>query len=274
MLNLLLQKLKKNLAQKDIEFEITLPLKEKITELGYDPIFGARNMRRVIQDKVENVLATALLANQILPGQKVSIDPKEFKLKLNNKTDIRQEVKRDARVKASSNYFPEIRGLTFFKNLGIINDMKKILRKAKILFIPCEGNHYKPRFLAGGALFYFVLTLLFLKLIAISFVAYFPKTIFFADLTKTALIQLTNQERQSLGLSTLKENSTLDQAAQQKAQDMLSSDYFSHYSPTGVCPWYWFKKVGYNYQLAGENLAIGFLDSEEVLTGLAGFSFP
>jgi ATP-dependent Clp protease ATP-binding subunit ClpA len=37
-------------------------------------------MQRVIQDKVENVLATALLANQILPGQKVSIDPKEFKL--------------------------------------------------------------------------------------------------------------------------------------------------------------------------------------------------
>ncbi len=77
---LILQKLKKNLAQKDVEFEITLPLKEKITELGYDPIFGARNMQRVIQDKVENLLATALLANQILPGQKVSIDPKEFKL--------------------------------------------------------------------------------------------------------------------------------------------------------------------------------------------------
>jgi len=143
--------------------------------------------------------------------------------------------------------------------------MKKIVRKAKLLFIPCEENHYKPRFLAGGILFYFVLTLLFLKLIAVSFVAYFPKTIFFADLTKTALIQLTNQERQSLGLSALKENSVLDQAAQQKAQDMLASDYFSHYSPAGVSPWYWFKKVGYSYQLAGENLAIGFLDSEEVV---------
>lgn len=144
--------------------------------------------------------------------------------------------------------------------------MEKIVRKAKLLFIPCEENHYKPRFLAGGVLFYFVLILLFLKLIAVSFIAYFPKTIFFADLTKTALIQLTNQERQSLGLSTLKENSILDQAARQKAQDMLAQDYFSHWSPAGVSPWYWFKQAGYSYQLAGENLAIGFLDSEEVVT--------
>ncbi len=79
---LLLQKLKKNLQQKDIEFEITLPLKEKIVELGYDPIFGARNMRRVIQDKIENVLAAGLLANQIRPGDKVEIDPINFKLEI------------------------------------------------------------------------------------------------------------------------------------------------------------------------------------------------
>ncbi len=77
---LLLSKLKKNLQQKDVEFEITLPLKEKITELGYDPVFGAREMRRTIQDKVENVLAAALLSGQIKAGDKVSIDPSTFKL--------------------------------------------------------------------------------------------------------------------------------------------------------------------------------------------------
>ncbi len=77
---LLLSKLKKNLQQKDIEFEITLPLKEKITELGYDPVFGAREMRRTIQDKVENVLAEALLSGQMRVGDKVSIDPHTFKL--------------------------------------------------------------------------------------------------------------------------------------------------------------------------------------------------
>lgn len=143
--------------------------------------------------------------------------------------------------------------------------MNKLIGKARILFIPCEENNYKPRFLESQFLFHYILVLLILKIIAVAFIYCFPKTVFFADLTKTALIQLTNQERQSLGLPILKENPILNQAAYQKAQDMLALDYFSHYSPTGLSPWYWFKKAGYNYQLAGENLAIGFLDSEEVI---------
>ena len=143
--------------------------------------------------------------------------------------------------------------------------MKMVAFQVKILFIPCLENNYKPRFLESDILFHYILALLILKLIAISFIIYFPKTVFFADLTKTTLIELTNQERQTLGLPVLKENSKLNQAAYQKAQDMLFFDYFSHYSPSGISPWYWFKKAGYNYQLAGENLAIGFLDSEEVV---------
>jgi len=77
---LMFQKLKKNLKEKDIEFIITKALKEKIVELGYSPVFGAREMRRVIQDKVENVLASALLSDELKRGDKVEIEPKEFKL--------------------------------------------------------------------------------------------------------------------------------------------------------------------------------------------------
>ncbi len=80
---LLLQKLKKNLKEKEIEFVITESLKEKIVELGYEPIFGARQMRRVIQDKVENVLASALLSSQLKRGDRIEIEPKEFKLIIN-----------------------------------------------------------------------------------------------------------------------------------------------------------------------------------------------
>jgi len=79
---LMLQKLKKNLKEKDIEFIITQSLKEKIVELGYSPIFGAREMRRVIQDKVENVLASALLSGQLKRGDRVEVEPEEFKLKI------------------------------------------------------------------------------------------------------------------------------------------------------------------------------------------------
>jgi len=79
---LMFQKLKKNLKEKDVEFIITLPLKEKIVELGFSPVFGAREIRRVIQDKVENVLASALLSGELKRGDRVEIEPEEFKLKI------------------------------------------------------------------------------------------------------------------------------------------------------------------------------------------------
>jgi len=62
----------------------------------------------------------------------------------------------------------------------------------------------------------------------------------------------------------LAESAKLNQAAQLKAENMVANNYFNHTSPSGISPWYWFTKVGYNYKYAGENLAIGFFDSQEV----------
>ena len=81
---LLLSTLKQNLAKKEIELIITKPLKEKIVKLSYNPIFGAREMRRVIQDKVEDVLAQAILRDEIKAGSKIEIDPGSFKLVVKN----------------------------------------------------------------------------------------------------------------------------------------------------------------------------------------------
>lgn len=81
---LLLKKIKKQLAEKDIDFLITQPLKEKIVELSYDITFGARNMQRVIQDKVGNVLAKAILSGQLKKGNRVEINPQDFSLKINS----------------------------------------------------------------------------------------------------------------------------------------------------------------------------------------------
>jgi len=80
---LLLKKIKKNLAEKEIEFIITQPLKARIVELSYDPTFGARNMQRVIQDKLGNVLAEAILSGKLKRGNRVEADPGEFKLIIN-----------------------------------------------------------------------------------------------------------------------------------------------------------------------------------------------
>ena len=79
------------------------------------------------------------------------------------------------------------------------------------------------------------------------------------------VIDLTNQERSELNALPLQRNTTLDAAATLKAKDMAKNEYFSHFSPTGVSPWYWFDQAGYVYAHAGENLAIHFTDSTEVV---------
>ena len=77
---LMLKKLAENLRDKGIDFEISEVLKEKIVELSYSPQFGAREMRRVIQDKIENLLAKAILSGKIKRGNKIKIEPEKFNL--------------------------------------------------------------------------------------------------------------------------------------------------------------------------------------------------
>jgi hypothetical protein len=136
--------------------------------------------------------------------------------------------------------------------------------RIKEIFIPCPENNYRPKFLDGRVLFYYVILILILKLSLFPFFILFNRHIFFATISREAIIQLINQSREELGLNPLNENPKLNQAAYLKANDMLKRDYFSHQTPEGVWAWDLLKKVGYNYRLAGENLAIGFLDSEEV----------
>ena len=79
---LLLNKVKKGLEKKNIEFVITEELKEKMVELGYNITFGARNLQRTIQDKVENSLAEALLRGDIKKGDKIEVSAQNFKTKV------------------------------------------------------------------------------------------------------------------------------------------------------------------------------------------------
>lgn len=77
-----LNKLNSNLKTKKIELIITEELKNKIVELSYDPVFGAREMKRVIQDKVENTVARALLNDAIPQGSKIQMDPNTFAINI------------------------------------------------------------------------------------------------------------------------------------------------------------------------------------------------
>ncbi|MDD5098207.1 MAG: ATP-dependent Clp protease ATP-binding subunit [Candidatus Pacebacteria bacterium] len=75
-----LDKVANNLKQKKINLIITEELKQKIVDLSYDPVFGAREMKRVIQDKIENAIAKALLSDSIPNGAQIQIDPIKFEV--------------------------------------------------------------------------------------------------------------------------------------------------------------------------------------------------
>lgn len=79
------------------------------------------------------------------------------------------------------------------------------------------------------------------------------------------VVDLTNEERLGLATAPLQRNATLDAAARQKAQHMADNEYFAHFAPDGTTPWSFFKENGYVYAHAGENLAIHFTDSTEVV---------
>lgn len=136
--------------------------------------------------------------------------------------------------------------------------------RAKCFLLPCERNGYRARIFTGNFLTIFFISVLVLKLGFFSFMAGFSGNQFYADITKSSLINLANQNRAEFSLPGLVESPQLNAAAYMKAVDMEKNGYFAHTSPSGINPWHWFDLAGYNYRYAGENLAIGFLESNEI----------
>lgn len=75
---LMLEKLNKRLLEKDLELVINEPLIEKVAEMGYDPLFGARPMRRVIQEKIEERIAKRMISGELKPGAKIEFSAEEL----------------------------------------------------------------------------------------------------------------------------------------------------------------------------------------------------
>ncbi len=70
---LMLQDLNKQLENRGISITVAPDALEYLVQKGYDPVFGARPMRRVIQDKVENVLAKKLLTEKLDRGAVINL---------------------------------------------------------------------------------------------------------------------------------------------------------------------------------------------------------
>ena len=80
IVDLMLKQLNARLRERDITIEATDNAKELIAKLGYDPVYGARPLRRAIQKHVETPLSEKILAGEIKPGDTVIIDVKDSKL--------------------------------------------------------------------------------------------------------------------------------------------------------------------------------------------------
>jgi hypothetical protein len=87
------------------------------------------------------------------------------------------------------------------------------------------------------------------------------------SLTGTELLADSNVERQRNNQDPLQINNKLSAAAQAKANDMATRDYWSHIAPDGRTPWSFIQRSGYSYFKAGENLAYGFRDAPDTISG-------
>ena len=148
----------------------------------------------------------------------------------------------------------------------------------KDLFIPNECNDFRPKALHPRRLTFHALSAVIIKIVMVVFLLSFPVD---AWLTPDVLyeqsnyvVELTNNIRTNLGLNTLETDNTLQAAALDKAQDMLVNEYFAHVGPDNKSLKSWLAGRGYDYKIAGENLAIGFSSAEDVVDAWVGSPPP
>ncbi len=72
--------LRKRLAERDIELELDDSARDLLGEAGFDPVYGARPLKRAIQHQLENPLAQAILRGDFGPGARVLVTARDGKL--------------------------------------------------------------------------------------------------------------------------------------------------------------------------------------------------
>jgi ATP-dependent Clp protease ATP-binding subunit ClpC len=77
IVDLMLGRVREQLRAQEMQLEVTPAAKEHIIRLGYDADYGARPLRRVIQNMIEDPLAEALLVGRFLAGQTIVVDRAE-----------------------------------------------------------------------------------------------------------------------------------------------------------------------------------------------------
>ena len=72
--DLIITELDKRLSEKQLHVVVTDKAKELIADRGYDPVFGARPLKRFIQSNIETLLARKIISEDLAPGTILTVD--------------------------------------------------------------------------------------------------------------------------------------------------------------------------------------------------------
>ena len=135
----------------------------------------------------------------------------------------------------------------------------------KKYIVPHPENGHMPHILRVETVLVMLAAVFAAEVLFLTQVLVLGKSGMLASIVANVLIDRTNDARLAERLPALAVNPALERAAVMKAEDMAGNGYFAHTSPAGVTPWHWFREAGYRYLRAGENLAVNFADSEDVV---------
>lgn len=139
------------------------------------------------------------------------------------------------------------------------------------LFTPHHTNNHRARALHVDSLFIYVLLFAIFNLGFRILYRTHPDVLGYAtDIRVEQLLQSTNQKRQQAGLTPLRLNGALSNAAANKALYMFQKNFWAHVAPDGKTPWDFILASGYQYTMAGENLAKNFSTSTAVVDAWMG----
>lgn len=133
-------------------------------------------------------------------------------------------------------------------------------------FLPHKDTHKKANLLSWEGLVIYILLFILLQ-VGFSIISYTNPGVLGinSNIDYKKIIELTNQEREKMGLPPVLENEALNKAAKLKAQNMFEENYWAHFAPSGKSPWDFMLGSGYKFTFAGENLAKNFYNSDDVV---------
>lgn len=139
----------------------------------------------------------------------------------------------------------------------------------KKFFVPHEGNNYHPHILHTKRAVFYSGFFVGLKALVVMFAVLLPAEAFLTPdvlaRQNERIFALVNGVREKNGLKPLESVAKLANSSQARASDMLTGQYFSHQGPDGHNLKYFLSASGYDYSKAGENLAMGFTDAQDVV---------